>query len=67
MYVNWDQDDYVEPKQPNDYVPFIHVGSKVEYIDKQVAYPPDEERNLSLKKLTKIINQGKNRHRGKQY
>ncbi|KAL6451168.1 asm-2 Sphingomyelin phosphodiesterase 2 [Candida maltosa Xu316] len=40
-----DQDDYVEPKQPNDYVPFIHVGIDVEYIDKQIAYPENENEN----------------------
>lgn len=36
-----DQDDYVEPKQSNDYVPFIHVGAGTEYIEKEVAYPKE--------------------------
>ena len=62
-----DQDDYVEPKQPNDYVPFIHVGSKVEYIDKQVAYPPDEEEESESEEVDEDYQPGKNRHRGKQY
>ena len=30
-----DQDDYVEPKQSNDYVPFIHVGAGTEYIERK--------------------------------
>ncbi|KHC33278.1 hypothetical protein MGO_03979 [Candida albicans P76055] len=54
-----DQDDYVEPKQPNDYVPFIHVGSKVEYIDKQVAYPHDEEEESESEEVDEDYQPGK--------